>query len=88
LSLKEPGVTDDEIKKFVAEHRLWSPRRLLAFVKTNMEFDVEAEQRKRAEEIVAEAVRRGVLVRDGHGHIALAEDAPPDFVDPHPDRPH
>jgi hypothetical protein len=80
-------MTDNELKKFIAEHQHWPEAGLLAFVAANMDFDEAAERRRIAREILDRAIARGELVQDGHGRIIEAELAPPDFVDPHPTRP-
>jgi hypothetical protein len=79
-------MTDDELIDFVNRHRHWSPKRLEAFVNANMEFDVAAEQRRKAKALVDEMVESGQWVRDGHGSIERVDKCASDFADPHPER--
>jgi hypothetical protein len=70
-------MTDDEIRKFIHEHRHWSYRRKLAFVKANIEIDVDAVATRLANEAVDAAVRDGLLVSTGNGKMRVAGEIGP-----------
>jgi hypothetical protein len=50
-------MTDDELIKFIDEHRHWAPKRLFAFLMANI--DVKTLKSQRARELVNETVASG-----------------------------
>ena len=74
-------MTEDEIRQWLSEHRHLSRRRKLAFVKANMDFDIEAVATKLRDAALDLAVRDGLLIKTGEGKVrATGEIAPVDAV--------
>jgi hypothetical protein len=73
-------MTDDEIRRALDAHPEWSKRRQLAFVEKNLEFDVEAEQRRQVMEVLDTAFRDGVLIREGDRVRASGQIGPADVL--------
>ena len=67
-------MTDDGIRKWLDEHRHLSRRRKLAFVKANIEIDLDAVAIRLANDAIDAAVRDGVLIPTGNDKLRVAGD--------------